>query len=107
MHPCLLLLAAVSAAGSPAGRFADEVQVGDPVSAENLTVYPLRLARAAAPADALPLDEAMRAGIVTAREVPGGTVNALHVSNRGERPVYAMAGDLLLGGKQDRIIGQS
>jgi len=25
MHPCLLLLAAVSAAGSPAGRFADEV----------------------------------------------------------------------------------
>jgi hypothetical protein len=65
------------------------------------------LHRAALATDALTLDEAMRAGLVTVREMPGGVVNTLLVSNRGDRPVYAMAGELLIGGKQDRIIGQS
>jgi ARG and Rhodanese-Phosphatase-superfamily-associated Protein domain len=106
MNPHLLILAALTAA-APAGRFAEDVQVGDPISVENLTVFPLRLQRAALTSDALSLDEAMQAGLVTVREVSEGAVNTLLVSNGGTRPVYAMAGELLVGGKQDRIIGQS
>ncbi len=107
MNAHFLMLAALAAAAAPSGRFVDDVEVGDPISVENLTVFPLRLRRAVLSTDALTLDEAMKAGLVTVREMKGGTVNTLLVSNRGKRPVYAMAGELLIGGKQDRIIGQS
>jgi len=107
MNAHFLMLAALTAAAAPPDRFADEAQVGDPISVENLTVFPLRLRRAALSTDALTLDEAMKAGLVAVREMRGGAVNTLLVSNHGERPVYAMAGELLIGGKQDRIIGQS
>jgi hypothetical protein len=107
MNAIFVVFAALAAAAAPPGRFAEEVQVGDAISVGNLTVFPLRLRHAAPAADVLALDEAMRAGLVTVREVGGGTVNTLLVSNRGDRPVYAMAGELLIGGKQDRIIGQA
>jgi hypothetical protein len=107
MNAHFLMLAALAAAAAPPDRFVEDMSVGDPISVENLTVFPLRLRRAALSTDALTLDEAMKAGLVTVREVEGGAVNTLLVSNRGERPVYAMAGELVIGGKQDRIIGQS
>lgn len=107
MNAYLPILAALAAAAAPSSRFAEEVQVGDPISVENVTVFPLRLNRAALASDALTLDEAMRAGQVTVREVVGGSVNTLLVTNRADLPVYAMAGELLIGGKQDRIIGRS
>ncbi len=106
MKAIVVVLAALSAIPPP-GRFADEVGVGDPIEAGNLAVFPLRLRRAASAPDALSLDEAMRAGLVTVREAGSGSVNELLVSNRGDRPVLAMAGELLIGGKQDRIIGQA
>ena len=107
MNAYLPILAALAASAAPSGRFAEEVQVADAISVENLTVFPLRLRRAPLASDALTLDEAMRAGLVTVREVAGGSVNTLLITNSGERSVYAMAGELLIGGKQDRIIGQS
>jgi hypothetical protein len=107
MNAHLVMLAALAAAAAPSGRFSDEVEVGDPIVAENLTVFPLRARGPARSADALTLDEAMAAGLVEVREAAGGVVNTLLVSNRGARTVYAMAGELLIGGKQDRIIGQS
>lgn len=33
-------------------------------------------------------------------------VNAVAVSNTGDRPILLMAGDVILGGKQDRVIGK-
>ena len=107
MNAIFAVLATLAAAAGPPGRFAEEVQVGDAISVGNLSVFPLRLRRAVPAPDALALDEAMRAGLVTVREAGGGMVNRLLVSNRGDRPVYAMAGELLIGGKQDRIIGQA
>lgn len=101
-----LLLAAPQGAGAPRG-FAD-VAVGAPITKGNLTVFPLRLARPAADGDLLALDEAVKAKQLAVEEIGGGgSVNALEVENRGDRPVMLMAGELLLGGKQDRIIGRS
>ncbi len=104
MNTLFVALAALTSAAAPSGRFADELQVGDPISVDNLTVFPLRLQRAALAPDVLALDEAMRAGLVTVREAGSGAVNTVLVSNRAGKPVYAMAGELLIGGKQDRII---
>jgi len=102
-----LLLAAPRGAAAP-GEFAREVRVGTPVTEGNLTVFPLTLRGAAAGEDPLALDEALRAGRLSVTEAgAGGDVNALEVENRGDRPVVIVAGELLLGGKQDRIVGRS
>ena len=36
----------------------------------------------------------------------GARVNAVSVSTTGDKPVFLMAGDVILGGKQDRVIGK-
>jgi hypothetical protein len=102
-----LLLAAPQGSRTPAG-FLEKVRMGSPVTRGNLTVYPLALRRAAAAEDPLLLDEAMARKQLAIRESgAGGSVNELEVENRGEKPVLLVAGELLLGGKQDRIVARS
>ncbi len=55
-----IALALLLAAPPAQGRFGDEVRVGAPVAAENLTVFPLLLRHAAVGAEELTLDEAVR-----------------------------------------------
>ncbi|MFT3916946.1 MAG: hypothetical protein QM704_23540 [Anaeromyxobacteraceae bacterium] len=105
-----LLLAAPQAKGAPAAALAEGVSVGAPITKGNLSVFPLSVRPAAGTAGAEPLtlDEASRAKVVRVEEAgAGGDVNALQVHNDGDRPVLLMAGELLLGGKQDRIVGRS
>jgi hypothetical protein len=104
-----LLLAAPLGAGA-SSRFADEVRVETPIARDNLAVFPLKLRAAgrAQGADPATLDGAVARKELSIRESGGGgAVNALEVENRGDRPVLLLAGELLLGGKQDRIIGRS
>ncbi len=89
------------------GAFEKEVEIGQPSSAGGVTVFPLRPRAATDGSEYLVLDEAFAAGVLGVEEVGRGSVNTLLVTNRGTKPVYAMAGELLLGGKQDRIVGQS
>ena len=37
----------------------------------------------------------------------GGSVNELKIRNRSGRPLFLMAGEVVIGGKQDRIIGKN
>ncbi len=62
------------------------------------------------------LDEAMKAEVCTIRETGAasaegeqmdGDVNTLLVTNSGDKPIFLMAGDLVLGGKQDRVLAES
>jgi hypothetical protein len=62
----------------------------------------------------LVLHEALEAGVCTVRETGAsedgnvsGDVNTLLVSNTGDKPIFLMAGDLVLGGKQDRVLAES
>lgn len=88
--------------------FADEVRVGAPISVENLAVFPLTLRNPSAGEEYLTLDEALHAKQLSIAEAgAGGAVNSLEVENRADRPVVLVAGELLLGGKQDRIVGRS
>lgn len=52
------------------------------------------------------LAEAQKAGTVEIRELPTSQVNSLLVINHGDKPLLLLAGDLLLGGKQDRIVAK-
>ncbi|MCC7508332.1 MAG: hypothetical protein IT464_03035 [Planctomycetes bacterium] len=62
------------------------------------------------------LDEAMKAEVCVIRETGAasaegeqieGDVNTLLVTNSGDKPIFLMAGDLVLGGKQDRVLAES
>jgi hypothetical protein len=78
-----------------------------PITYENLTIMPVVSSAAAAAPDYLVLDEGMKSGKVRVIETDdGGTVNELVLHNRADKPLFLMAGEVILGGKQDRIIGK-
>jgi hypothetical protein len=98
-------------------------RLGEAVTYESLTVFPVYASRQADTSGFATLDEALASGdaIVTeqgsymrrTRDDGGGTtsygsaqVNQLVLINRGKRPLLLLAGEVVSGGKQDRVIGK-
>jgi len=100
-------------------------RVADPVRYENLSVFPIVSRQSADTAGFATLDEGLSAGQVVISEggsdmirrsrdghpigIPeahGASVNQLVLINRGSKPLLLLAGELVSGGKQDRIIGK-
>jgi hypothetical protein len=94
-----------------------------PVNYENMTVFPIVAAQNADTGAFVTLDDALASGDVViteqgsylhrtrdgARQAPyisGPEVNQLVLVNRGKRPLILLAGEVISGGKQDRIIGK-
>jgi hypothetical protein len=98
----------------------------DPVSYENITIFPVVSSSNQDTSEFLTLDEGLSSGEVIVSEqgaaglartrdgrpvyVPqysgGASVNQLVLVNRSKRPLLLLAGELVSGGKQDRIIGK-
>lgn len=90
------------------GGFAKAIRIGAPITVDNLTVFPLALRGATVRDEYLTLDETLRAKQLSiTEERHGGVVDSVEVENRGDRPVLVIAGELLVGGKQDRIVARS
>lgn len=84
-----------------------QLQVGQPLSCNSLTVFPL-YAQAGKPADYQLADEAIAASTVTVQEVSeGGSVPELLVENTGDCRVLFLEGEELRGAKQNRILNTS
>ena len=94
-----------------------------PVSYQNLTLFPVVSSQDADTSDFATLDEALANGDAIVSEqgdylrrtrdgrIPPGfsigpQVNQLVLVNRGKRPLLLLAGEVVSGGKQDRIIGK-
>ncbi len=91
-----------------------------PVRYENLSVFPVVAQQEFDTADFLTLDEGLESGEVVVSERGGAiirqgrpvsaqgraTVNTLVLVNRSKRPLLLLAGEVVSGGKQDRIIGK-
>lgn len=102
--------------GSPELRFLlDRVVLDAPVTPPGMphvSVYPLIARRGAAASHHnlffdpgyLSLDESMQRGLLRVSEKPAAVVPGLEVENVGERPVLILAGEILVGGKQNRIL---
>jgi ARG/rhodanese/phosphatase superfamily protein len=111
----------VSAGGASGWR------LGEPVTYENLTIFPVVSADSADTRGFETLDEALASGDAVVRESghsgmhrsrdydpgiedqeynEGAQVNQLVLVYHGKRPLLLLAGELLSGGKQDRIIGK-
>jgi hypothetical protein len=71
-----------------------------------LAIAWLHHAAAAPPLDVATLDEAQAAGVLVVTERAQATVPDLLVDNRGKRPVLLLAGEILLGGKQNRVLAE-
>jgi hypothetical protein len=108
-----------------AGGGANEWRVAEPVRYENLSVFPIVSRQSADTAGFATLDEGLSSGEVVVSEggaemirrsrdgrpVPipeqrGASVNQLVLINRGSKPLLLLAGELVSGGKQDRIIAK-
>ena len=82
----------------------DHLELGMPVTAANLTMYPLLVPEESAPGY-LTLDEALAAGLASVTEVSeAGSVPELLVKNLAKMPVLILDGEELVGAKQSRIV---
>jgi hypothetical protein len=120
-------LAFIGASPNPMpGKPEGDWRLLDPVAYENITVFPVVSSSTQDTSPFLTLDEGLSSGAVIVSEqgaaglarsrdgrpvaVPqyntGASVNQLVLINRGKRPLLLLAGELVSGGKQDRIIGK-
>lgn len=91
--------------------------IGKPIQNGRLTVFPVFGARSGVDAKYLTLDEGLQQGLVSVDEAgrmvrpgmpigAGASVNQLALVNRSDRPLLLLAGEIVSGGKQDRVVGQ-
>ncbi len=97
----------------------------EPVTYENISIFPVVSSSSQDTTPFLTLEEGLSTGDVVVREQgseglarsrdgrpvyvpqpPGASVNQLVLINRSKRPLLLLAGELVSGGKQDRIIGK-
>ena len=130
--PILVALAALWALGNADSRanpsngsqsFSQTWRLTQPVTYENMTIFPIVAAQNADTGAFVTLDDALASGDVViteqgsylhrtrngARQASYGSgpeVNQLVLVNRGKRPLILLAGEVVSGGKQDRIIGK-
>jgi hypothetical protein len=99
-----LAAAAFATVGASSGiAFADDqiTRISGPLVHENLAVYFVHGKGAGGPVP-LTLQEALAKGYVQVVET--GQVNELQIENTGGEAVFIQAGDIVKGGKQDRVL---
>jgi hypothetical protein len=106
----------------------DDIDVGPPATFENLTVFAITSRHQIDVGPMTTLDGALARGEAEVREVGAATppetspvglreqrvggrgggprVNELVIENKGDTPIYVLAGTVVKGGNQDRQIGQ-
>lgn len=107
-----------------AGTPAPEYRVLAPITQDNLTIFPVVAAPGATHDTSafITLDEGLRSGEVVVTEsgsqglirgprpVPdrrgGADVNRLVLINNSKKPLILIAGEIVTGGKQDRVVGK-
>ena len=95
-------------------------RLGSPFTHNNLTVFPVLADESTASADLITLDEGLRSGKVTITEFgadgrshtinrrqmgDSAEVNRLALTNKSGKALVLIAGEMILGGRQDRIVG--
>ncbi|HWE87002.1 MAG TPA: DUF6569 family protein [Terracidiphilus sp.] len=114
-----LLLSACAHAGGPVESTGYKVL--PPIVRGNLAFFPVVAGHANDTSQLLTLDEGIRGGQVTVTEAGderglvrpgqyvaprrGAQVNNLVLTNNSSRPLLLLAGEIVTGGKQDRVIG--
>ena len=116
--PCLLQAGEVTSASG--------YSLLSPIRSGNLTIFPVAASKSYDTAEFLTLDEGLRSGDIIVTEagqarglvrhrqgdssvihpVRNAEVNRLVLVNNSKRPLLLLAGEIVTGGKQDRVIGK-
>jgi hypothetical protein len=103
----LLAAAGIAAAqpepGPAATRLLAGITAKSPSGYKNLTLFPL-VGHVSTYSSYTLLDEAIRSGQVKVQEKDGGQVNTVRVKNTGKTYVFGIAGEIVSGAKQDRML---
>jgi len=118
-------LAGLAPPPSPQPKPEGDWRILDPVLYENISVFPVVAPYGQDTSAFLTLEEGLATGEVLIRErgseemvrgrdgrpvsilqTAGASVNQLVLLNRSKRPLLLLAGELVSGGKQDRVIGK-
>ena len=110
---------------SPQPKTEGDWRILDPVAYQNISVFPVVASYGPDTSAFLTLEEGLATGEVLVRErgsqeiargrdgrlvyipqMTGASVNQLVLVSRSKRPLLLLAGELVSGGKQDRIIGK-
>ena len=115
--------------GGAAPGGSNTLRLIEPIQYENLIIFPVVSGHSADTAGFATLDDALAAGdavvseggtnvirrtrdggpVTSPQQIPqqrGASVNQLVLINRGSRPLVLLAGEMVSGGKQDRIIAK-
>jgi ARG/rhodanese/phosphatase superfamily protein len=124
---CGLAVSATGAPGDTAGLpvSANDYKILAPISHGDLTIFPVVSGRVHDTSDFITLDEGIRSGevvvtevgnlhsvmrrrppYVSVRPVNGAEVNRLVLVNNSKHPLILLAGEVVTGGKQDRVVGK-
>ena len=88
--------------GLPVDASASEkYRISGPIVHDNLAIYLVHGASLAGPVP-LTLQEAVAKGVATVHET--GDVNQLDIENLGDDEIFVQSGDIVKGGKQDRVL---
>jgi hypothetical protein len=91
-------------------RHNDDIAIGQPIQYHNISVLPVLTRRQGPYQHYTLLEQGVAAKTFEVRELAGNSgqaqVGEIEVRNTGEHPVYLLGGEMILGGKQDRIIAQ-
>lgn len=102
-----LSLAASAPQGETKTPLDSHRSLGAPKTYQNLTLIPIYDSKARSTTPYITLDEGLKAKTVTVHEAKqGGSVNTLYLTNLSTKPLYIMAGEVVLGGQQDRSLGR-
>jgi hypothetical protein len=112
--------------GGPGDSIAPKYRVLAPIQRDNLGVFPVVASVTRDTSEFLTLDEGVRSGQVIVTEYgkldtlirgprvngpmpqqgPGPQVNRLVLVNNSDRPLLLLAGEIVTGGRQDRVVGK-
>jgi hypothetical protein len=121
--PVLMLVARATPGRGDTEPVTGEYKVLQPISHGNLTIFPVVAGKTHDTSEFLTLDEGIRSGEVEVTEVgkmhtmvrrpaqnyrppSGAQVNTLVLVNNSKRPLILLAGEIVTGGKQDRVVGK-
>ncbi len=82
------------------------LEVGEAVYYEELTIIPIHSTRIKDYTNYVTLDMALKNKYLQIREIDGGNVPEVMLSNISDKTIYIMGGEILTGCKQDRIVGK-
>jgi hypothetical protein len=87
-------------------RYLDWADIHPSAQVENLTVFPICLSREVAPLDGvITMQQALDRGVLVVEEMPSAQVSeARFINKSSERMIFLMAGEVIVGGRQNRTL---